>query len=44
MHDRAWGERNIIGKIRIMTFGGCKKKFDVDSFIQKYYSKAKKAK
>lgn len=36
MHDRAWGERNIIGKIRIMTFAGCKKKFDVDGFIQKY--------
>ncbi|XP_052830650.1 deoxyribodipyrimidine photo-lyase isoform X1 [Octopus bimaculoides] len=42
IHDRAWGERKIIGKIRIMTYEGCKRKFDVDAYITKYCSKNSK--
>ncbi len=34
VHDRAWGERNIFGKIRYMSYEGCKRKFDINSYIQ----------
>ncbi len=33
VHDRAWGEREIFGKIRYMSYGGCKSKFRVDEYI-----------
>lgn len=33
-HDRPWGERSIFGMIRYMNFQGCKRKFDVDKYIQ----------
>lgn len=33
VHDRAWGERNIFGKIRSMSYEGCRRKFDVDRYI-----------
>ncbi len=29
VHDRAWGERRVFGKIRYMSYKGCKAKFDV---------------
>jgi deoxyribodipyrimidine photo-lyase len=35
VHDRAWGERPIFGKIRYMSFNGCKSKFDVKAYIRK---------
>ena len=35
MHDRAWGEREIFGKIRYMNYNGCKRKFDIDKYIDK---------
>lgn len=33
IHDRAWGERPVFGKIRYMNYNGCKRKFDVDAYI-----------
>jgi deoxyribodipyrimidine photo-lyase len=33
VHDRAWGERPIFGKIRYMSYNGCKSKFDVKAYI-----------
>lgn len=36
VHDQGWPERPIFGKIRYMNYEGCKRKFDVNSFIQKY--------
>ena len=33
VHDRAWGNRKIFGKIRYMSYGGCKSKFDVNKYI-----------
>lgn len=33
VHDRAWGERNVFGKIRYMNLNGCKRKFDVEKYI-----------
>lgn len=33
IHDQGWGERAVFGKIRCMNFNGCKRKFDVEKFI-----------
>ena len=33
VHDRAWFERPVYGKIRYMNYNGCAKKFDVDEYI-----------
>ncbi len=35
VHDRAWTERPVFGKIRYMNFNGCKRKFDVQSYINR---------
>jgi deoxyribodipyrimidine photo-lyase len=35
VHDRAWPERKIFGKIRYMSYDGCRRKFDVDKYIAK---------
>ena len=34
VHDRAWNERRVFGKIRYMSYNGCKGKFDVNDYIQ----------
>jgi deoxyribodipyrimidine photo-lyase len=36
VHDRAWGERPVFGKIRFMNDKGCKRKFDTDAYIRKH--------
>jgi len=36
IHDRAWAERPIFGKIRYMNYIGCKRKFDINKFVNKY--------
>jgi deoxyribodipyrimidine photo-lyase len=36
VHDRAWGERYIFGKVRYMNYNGCKSKFDVKEYINKW--------
>jgi deoxyribodipyrimidine photo-lyase len=33
LHDRAWGERPVFGKIRYMTYKGARSKFDVDRYV-----------
>ncbi len=33
VHDRAWSQRPVFGKIRYMNYNGCKRKFDVDGYI-----------
>jgi deoxyribodipyrimidine photo-lyase len=33
VHDRAWRERAIFGKVRYMSYAGMKKKFDVRRYI-----------
>ena len=35
VHDRAWFERPIYGKIRYMNYNGCSSKFDVKAYIKK---------
>ncbi len=36
VHDRAWNERHIFGKIRYMNYAGAKRKFDIKTYIQRY--------
>ena len=36
LHDRAWSERNIFGKIRYMNFNGMKRKFPIQTYIDMY--------
>jgi len=34
VHDRAWAERPIFGKIRYMNKNGCKRKFNVQRYLE----------
>jgi deoxyribodipyrimidine photo-lyase len=34
VHDRAWGERPVFGKIRFMSYDGCKRKFDLAAYCK----------
>lgn len=36
LHDRAWGERPVFGKVRYMNETGCKRKFDVKGYIKQF--------
>lgn len=36
VHDRAWGERKVFGKIRYMNYNGMKRKFDVAQYVKRY--------
>jgi len=36
VHDRAWFEREVFGKIRYMNRNGAKSKFDINSYIKKH--------
>jgi deoxyribodipyrimidine photo-lyase len=33
VHDRAWNEIPVFGKIRYMNYNGCRRKFDVHKYI-----------
>lgn len=39
VHDRPWQERPVYGKIRSMVYQGLKRKFDVQTYIDKYINK-----
>jgi deoxyribodipyrimidine photo-lyase len=34
LHDRAWGERPVFGKVRFMSAEGLESKFDVDAYVR----------
>ncbi len=36
VHDRAWAEREVLGKVRYMNRNGAKRKFDINSYIKKF--------
>ena len=36
IHDRAWREREVFGKIRYMNRNGAQRKFNVDEYIDKF--------
>jgi len=40
VHDTAWTEREVFGKVRYMNYKGCTRKFDVKGFVSKYQVKA----
>jgi deoxyribodipyrimidine photo-lyase len=33
LHDRAWSERPVFGKIRYMSAEGLQRKFDIDAYV-----------
>lgn len=35
VHDRPWFNREIFGKIRFMSYSGCKRKFDVAKYVER---------
>jgi deoxyribodipyrimidine photo-lyase len=41
VHDRAWTERKIFGKVRYMNLNGAYRKFDVDLFVSKYLDRGR---
>lgn len=41
VHDRAWRERAVFGKVRYMNAAGCRRKFDVDAYIRSVINKGK---
>lgn len=41
VHDRAWNEREIFGKIRFMSTEACKRKFDVEAYIEAHGDQAR---
>jgi len=36
VHDRAWAERKVFGKVRYMNADGLKRKFDLSKYIEKW--------
>ncbi|HVN98109.1 MAG TPA: deoxyribodipyrimidine photo-lyase [Syntrophorhabdaceae bacterium] len=38
VHDRAFRQRNVFGKIRFMSYNGCASKFDIKRYIEKVRS------
>mmetsp|Transcript_14929 Transcript_14929/g.16886 ORF Transcript_14929/g.16886 Transcript_14929/m.16886 type:complete len:527 (-) Transcript_14929:227-1807(-) len=44
IHDQGWREREVFGKIRYMNFAGCKRKFDVQGFIDDSMARYKNGK
>lgn len=43
VHDRPWGERQVYGTIRSMVYGGLKRKFNIQSFENKWLNMATEA-
>lgn len=42
LHDRAWFERAVYGKVRYMNYNGCKSKFDVKKYMQNNHNLSEK--
>jgi len=38
-HDMGWAERPVFGKIRYMNYNGCKRKFDVNRYVDTWGGK-----
>ncbi|WP_028574519.1 deoxyribodipyrimidine photo-lyase [Desulfonatronovibrio hydrogenovorans] len=36
LHDRPWKERQIFGTVRYMSYEGCKRKFNINEYIEKW--------
>ena len=44
LHDRAWTERDVFGKVRILTRGGLERKTDPDAYVEKVDALVERAK
>lgn len=44
VHDNAWTERPVFGKIRYMNYAGCKRKFSIPKFVAKWLGADPKSK
>ncbi len=42
VHDRAWKARPVFGKVRYMNEAGCRRKFNVDDYIQSVFVENRK--
>jgi deoxyribodipyrimidine photo-lyase len=42
VHDTAWTERPVFGKVRFMNYAGCKRKFDVPTYVARMLRLAKR--
>ena len=40
LHDQAWAEREIYGKVRYMSAGGLESKFDIDAYVRRVHTLA----
>ncbi len=38
VHDRAWGERPVFGKVRYMSYRGSRSKFNIDAYLARVNS------
>ena len=38
VHDRPWSERSVFGKVRYMSYNGCRSKFNVQRYIERVHS------
>ncbi|TPP60870.1 Deoxyribodipyrimidine photo-lyase [Fasciola gigantica] len=36
IHDQGWNERAVFGKVRCMTYNGCKKWFSIPEFVKRF--------
>jgi deoxyribodipyrimidine photo-lyase len=43
-HDMGWAERPVFGKIRFMNYAGCKRKFDIEAYINRIGAEVRKVK
>lgn len=41
VHDRTWFSRSVFGQVRYMNAKGCRGKFDVDKYIEKWLGQSK---
>jgi deoxyribodipyrimidine photo-lyase len=40
LHDRPWASRPVFGQVRYMNERGCRRKFDVDAYLDRYAQEA----
>jgi len=41
LHDQPWAERDIYGKVRYLSYEGCKRKFNIDAYIERVNKETK---
>jgi len=44
IHDQGWSERSVFGKVRYMNYAGCKRKFDIQAYVDRIAKEVREAK